>query len=253
MRISGFRNRVLGREVMSGTFVKVAEVTVMEVLARTSLDFLILDAEHCGYDRGRLDACLAVLRAMDVPALVRIPSASAENVLMALDAGAVGLVVPHVDSVEKARALAKSAHFGDGGRGFAGSTRWAGFATRPMGEVLAQDAETVVIAQIEEPAGVEAAKDIAAVEGIDALFAGPADLSVAYGHSSPDNPDLPEALSRVGAACEAAGKGYFSWVGSVEQAADWRRHGINGFVVQSEHSWIRQGAEAVAAGVAKLA
>lgn len=249
MRTAGLRQRVLGRERLASTFVKTAEVTVVEVLATSGLDFIVLDGEHCGFDRGRLDACLAVARALDFPALVRISSASEENVLMALDAGAVGVVVPHVDSVEKAQALAKSAHFGRGGRGFAGSTRWAGFATRPMGDVLDQDEQTIVMAQIEEPEGVEACEGIAAIDGIDALFAGPADLSVGYGHRTQDNPDLAAALERVGKACAANGKGYVSWVPDAAKAAEWQDYGMTGFVVASEHTWMRQGAAAAAKGI----
>lgn len=252
MRTENLRARILARDTLASTFVKTAEVTVVEVLATSGLDFIVLDAEHAGYDRGRLDACLAVARALDFPALVRIPSATAENVLMALDAGAVGVVVPHVDSVETAQALAKSAHFGRGGRGFAGSTRWAGFATRPMDDVLSQDSQTIVMAQIEEPEGVEACEGIAAIDGIDALFAGPADLTVGYGHSSQDNPDLPAALERVGAACAANGKAFVSWVPDAAKAAEWQRYGMTGFVVASEHTWMRQGAAAAAKGIHAL-
>ncbi|WP_377507174.1 HpcH/HpaI aldolase/citrate lyase family protein [Octadecabacter sp. R77987] len=249
MRTAQLRHRILAVDNLAGTFVKTPEVTVVEVLARSGLDFICLDGEHAAFDRGRLDACLAVCRAMDFPALVRISSASEENVLMALDAGAVGIVVPHVDSVEKAEKLAKAAHFGDGGRGFAGSTRWAGFATRAMGDVLDQDAQTIVIAQIEEPAGVEACEGIAAIDGIDALFAGPADLSVGYGHRSQDNPDLPKALERIGKACAAHGKGYVSWVPDGAKAQEWAAYGMNVFVVASEHTWMRQGAASAAAAV----
>ncbi|MEL6959915.1 MAG: aldolase/citrate lyase family protein [Pseudomonadota bacterium] len=252
MKTATLRKKLLNRERLAGTFVKTAEVTVVEVLALSGLDFIILDAEHCGYDRGRLDACLAVARALDFPALVRIPGGSEENVLMALDAGAVGVVVPHVDTVAKAEALARSAHFGEGGRGFAGSTRWAGFATRSMGDVLDQDDQTIVMAQIEEPAGVEVCDGIAAVDGIDALFAGPADLSVGYGHRSLDNPDLPRALEAVGEACAAHDKGYVSWVPDATKAADWLAYGMTAFVVASEHTWMRTGAAAAAKGVHEI-
>jgi len=252
MRIATLRKRVLARETLASTFVKIAEVTVVEVLATSGLDFIVLDGEHAAFDRGRLDACLAIARALDFPALVRISSGSEENVLMALDAGAVGVVVPHVDSVQKAQALARSAHFGAGGRGFAGSTRWAGFATRPMGDVLDQDAQTIVMAQIEEPAGVEACEGIAAIDGIDALFAGPADLSVGYGHRSMDNPDLDAALARIGAACAANDKAYVSWVADAAKAADWAKYAMTGFVVASEHTWIRQGAAAAAKGIHRI-
>lgn len=249
MRTANLRKRVLARETLASTFVKTPEVSVVEVLASSGLDFIILDGEHAAFDRGRLDACLAVARALDFPALVRISSGSAENVLMALDAGAVGLVVPHVDSVKKAQDLAMSAHFGRGGRGFAGSTRWADFTMQSMEAVLNQDAQTIVMAQIEEPEGVEACEGIAAVDGIDALFAGPADLTVGYGHRSMDNPDLPKALERVGKACADNGKAFVSWVPDAAKAADWARYAMTGFVVASEHTWMRQGAIAAAQGI----
>lgn len=249
MRTANLRARVLAREVLSSTFVKTAEVTVIEVLATSGLDFIVLDGEHAGFDRGRLDACLAVARALDFPALVRVSCGSEENVLMALDAGAVGVVVPHVDSVAKAQALVKSSHFGRGGRGFAGSTRWAGFTMQSMGDVLDQDSQTIVMAQIEEPEGVEVCEGIAAIDGIDALFAGPADLTVGYGHRNIDNPDLPVALERIGKACAANGKGYVSWVADADKAAEWARYGMTGFVVASEHTWMRQGAIAAANGI----
>ena len=230
-----------------GTFVKTPDHQVVEVLGRSGLDFLCLDAEHAPFGRAGLDASLAVARAMGVPALVRIPSGSPELVLTALDAGATGLVVPHVDSVEKARALARSARFGHGGRGFAGSTRWAGFATRPMADVLAQStAETVVIAQIEEPEGVDAAADIAAVDGIDALFVGPADLAVSMGLSGPTDPGVIEATARVGRAAKAAGKPLVTWTGGPANAGALIDAGVTIFFVASEHAFMLAGANAAA-------
>jgi len=86
------------------------------------------------------------------------------------------------------------------------------------------------MAQIEEPEGVEVCEGIAAVDGIDALFAGPADLSVGYGHASQDNPDLPAALERVGKACAANGKGYVSWVPDATKAAEWQAYGMTAYV-----------------------
>jgi 2-keto-3-deoxy-L-rhamnonate aldolase RhmA len=248
-RTAGLKARMQAGEMLAGTFVKTPEVTVIEVLAQSGLDFLVLDGEHAGWDRGRADACLAVARALDMPVLMRVGAATPQDILQALDAGAVGVVVPHVFSVAKAQEVAKAAHFGRGGRGFAGSSRWAGFATRSMADVLAQDAQTIVIAQIEEPEGVDAAADIAAVAGIDALFAGPADLTVGYGHSDADNSDLRAALTTIGKAARAAGKAYVSWVPDAARAAEWASYGMTVFVLASEHTWMRAGASAAARGV----
>lgn len=249
MRTAELRARIARGDRLVGTFIKIAEVTVIEVLARSGLDFLCIDAEHAGWDRGRMDACLAVARALDMPVLVRVGAPTAPDILQALDAGAVGVVVPHVVSAQMAAAVARSAHFGPGGRGFAGSSRWAGFATRPMADVLDQDGQTVVIAQIEDPEAVEAVEEIAAVPGIDALFAGPADLTVGYGGRSLGTPELTAALARIGAAARKAGKGYAGWVPDAAQAAVWAEYGMSIFVVGSDHTFLRAGAAMAARDV----
>ncbi|KIT14427.1 HpcH/HpaI aldolase family protein [Jannaschia aquimarina] len=248
-----FGSRLRSGERLVGTFMKTPSHVALEILILSGLDFVVLDAEHAPFDRTALDACMAVARARDFPTLVRIGAGTPAEILNVLDLGATGIVVPHVDSVGKAEAIARAARFGEGGRGYAGSTRWAGYTSQTMPDLLVRSAtETVVIAQIEEPAGVEAAEAIAATEGIDALFAGPADLSVAYGHTSMDNADLDAAMARCGAACRDAGKGYVTWVPDAAKADAWKKHGFSTFVVSSEHGWILQGARAAASAIRDL-
>ena len=243
MSFADLRGRMLAGERLVGTFLKTPSVDLIEILSRTGLDFICLDAEHAPFDRARLDACLAVGRALDFPLMVRVPSGSDENLLMALDAGAVGVVVPHMDSVEKARAIAKGARFGHGGRGYAGSTRWAGFAGRAMADVIAQSAaETIVIGQIEEPEGVEAIEEICKVDGLDGVFIGPADLSLCYGKTDINSDELKAAMKRVGEAAKAGGKAYITWVPNAAKGHEWREFGFTTFVIGSEHSWMAQGA-----------
>ena len=174
-RIGSFKSRVVSRELMVGTFLKTPHYVMVEVFAQSGVDFLCLDAEHAPFDRRAIDECMAVSRALDFPVLVRVGDASHREILSAIDCGAVGIVAPHIETLSQAEELAKAARFGLGGRGYAGSTRWAGYATKKMPDLLAQSQdETVVIAQIEEPAAVEIADSIARIEGIDGLFAGPA-------------------------------------------------------------------------------
>lgn len=241
-------------DMLAGTFMKTPSHVVMEILILAGLDFVCIDAEHGPFDRAAMDACLAVARARDFPVLVRIGDDAPSRILDVLDLGATGIVVPHVDGVEKARAIARAARFGHGGRGYAGSTRWAGYTTEAMPALLARSgSETIVLVQIEEPEGVEAADAIAALEGIDGLFTGPADLSVAYGHDSVDNDDLRVAMARVGRACAAHGKTFVTFVPDVDVARAWQTHGFRMFFVASEHTWMLQGARAAAAGIRALA
>lgn len=249
MGIGDFRDKVMSGAPLAGTFLKTPAYQLVEVLAQSELDCLCLDAEHAPFDRSALDACLAVGRALDFPILVRPGDGSPREVLQALDYGAAGIIAPHIDSVAKARALAQSARFGLNGRGYAGSTRWADYATRPMEELLERSAETIVIAQIEEPAGVDAASDIAAVAGIDGLFLGPADLSVGYGHRDQSSDDLRRAFEIVGDACRENAKHYMTFVADAAQARERAQYGVSGFMVASEHSWMRAGASAEARGI----
>ena len=247
------RARMRAGARLAGTFVKTPNVAVMEVLILSGLDFAVLDAEHAPFDRGAMDACLAVARAHDFPVLVRVQDGAPARILDVLDMGATGIVVPHVDGVAKAESVSRAARFGLGGRGYAGSTRWAGYTTQRMPDLLARSREeTVVLGQIEEPAGVDAAGGIAAVDGLDGLFIGPSDLSVAYGHDSLDNPDLPAAIASVGRAAAENGKTFVTWVPNVGMAADWAKHGFTMFVVSSEHGWILQGARETAQAIRNL-
>lgn len=247
-----FRTRMLAGEMLAGTFVKTPAIEMIEVLALSRLDFACLDAEHAPFDRGRIDACLALGRALGFPLLVRVPEGTPAALMQALDAGAAGVVVPHVDSAEAAQRIAKASRYGHGGRGFAGSTRAAGYGTRSMPDVLGDGPKPLVIAQIEDPEGVEACEAIAATPGIDGVFLGPADLSVAFGKTDQSSAALIAAISRVGAACAAAGKPYMTFTPDVEKAAAWRAHGFTVFFVASEHAWMLQGARAVAKGIKAL-
>ena len=253
MQIDGFRKRLLSRMPLAGTFLKTPAYQMIEVLAQSELDFVCLDAEHAPFDRSAIDACCGMGRALDFPVLVRVGDSSAREILQALDCGSVGVVVPHVDSVQKAADVARSARFGRGGRGYAGSTRWAGYATQSMPDLLNKSAEeTVVIAQIEEPEGVEVCEAIAGTDGIDALFLGPADLSVGYGHDNQTSDELFKAMERVGKACASAEKAYVSWVANAQKAREWSAYGMSCFFISSEHAWMRAGATAEARGVHEI-
>ncbi|MEM7723009.1 MAG: aldolase/citrate lyase family protein [Pseudomonadota bacterium] len=246
MAAATFRQRVLDGDVLAGTFMKTPSVDVLEVLILAGLDFVCLDAEHAPFDRAGLNACAAVARAADFPFVVRVPSAAPSDIGMALDAGATGIVVPHVMDAATAARVAKASRFGHGGRGYAGSTRWAGFGTSTMPDLLERSrTETLVIAQIEDPEAVEDCEAIAATDGVDALFLGPADLSVAYGKTNQTSPELHAAMARVGAAAKANGKAYMTFSANAEASKALMEHGFTVFFVASEHAWMLQGARAL--------
>lgn len=247
MPVQNLKSRMANGDIMTGTFVKTPSYELVEVLAKSQLDFIALDAEHVAFDRGRLDMCLAIARALEFPTLVRVPNSEPSQILNALDSGATGVIVPHIDSVEKARAVIKSCRFGHGGRGYAGSTRWAGFATRPMAEVLEQSkTETIVVLQIEEPEGVDAIEEIAALEGLDGIFVGPADLAVCYGTTDQNAPVIRDAMAKVGKATKANRKTMMTFAPNGDSCEALHALGVTMFYIASDHSFMLKGANEVA-------
>jgi staphyloferrin B biosynthesis citrate synthase len=250
------KSRIAAGEALLGTFLKTPHPHIVEVLATSGLDCVVIDAEHAPFDRRDIDACVMAARAGSLPVLVRPPSNAAEHILNALDCGADGVLVPHVRSAAEARAVATSAHYGAGAtyqrRGYAGSSRAAGYGTVPMPDhKAASAAKTVVIAQIEDAEALDEIDAIAAVEGIDALFVGRIDLTVSLGCDSPDDIRVIAAVDRIVAACVAVGRPVGMFLSRTSDVAEWRAKGATVFLLGSDHGFIRDGAKALraAAGV----
>ena len=238
-----FRERLRAGERLVGTFVKTPAPVVTEVLSRSGLDLLVLDAEHAPFDRAELDGCLAIAAAIGMPTLVRVPSADPTHVLNALDLGATGVMVPHVATAEAARAAVAASHHGPGGRGYSGSTRAAGFAGRRIEEQLGRASRsTTVVVQIEDGEAVEQIDAIAAVAGVDALFIGRIDLTVSMGCTDPADPKVVAAVERICAAGRAAGVPVGMFVATTAEARQWIERGASLFVLSSDHGFLLAGA-----------
>ena len=243
------KSRLHAREQLLGTWVKTPSHMVCEVLGHTDLDLVCLDAEHSPFDRLELDRCLLALRAAAMPALVRVPAARPELILNALDCGASGVVLPHDKSAAMARDCVSACHFGAGGRGYAGSTRAAGYTSKAMPAHLTDSAlETVVIAQIEDLEGVEDIDAIASVDGLDCLFVGRIDLTVSLGADSPASPDVVAAVEKVCLAGKAAGVPVGMFLSSVSEVKYWQARGASLFILGSDHSFLLKGAAELVAG-----
>jgi 2-keto-3-deoxy-L-rhamnonate aldolase RhmA len=245
MEMAGnFKARLADGEMLVGTFVKTPSPIIVEVLSATALDCLCLDAEHAPFDRGTLDLCIMAARAAGKDVLVRIPSASPEHILNALDCGATGVVVPHVRSAEEAYAAVRASHYGAGGRGYAGSSRAAGYTSLPMAAHLAASAaRSVVVLQIEDPEAIDAIDDIAKVPGVDALFVGRVDLTVAYGADSQDDPRVLAAVEKVCKAGLRHSRRIGMFLARMEDAPAWRARGASLFLLGSDHGFLLAGAE----------
>jgi 2-keto-3-deoxy-L-rhamnonate aldolase RhmA len=203
--MSGLRQRLKSGERLAGTFLKTPTGHAAEIFGDLGYDFVVIDAEHAPFDRGTTDIALMAARGAGVPALVRL--ASAGDILSVLDCGATGVLVPHVMDADHARDIAAACRYRGGSRGFSSGTRAGRYGGLSRWDLVdGADATTVVVAQIEDPDALPHVEAIAAVEGIDALFIGRGDLTVAMGASGNEAPEIQAAAARIAKAAMAAGK-----------------------------------------------
>ncbi|MBL8512470.1 MAG: aldolase [Betaproteobacteria bacterium] len=246
-RIESFRAALTAGAPMMGTFLKTPSAIVCEVLGMSPLACVAIDAEHAPFGRMDIDACIAALRAADMPSLVRVASAAAPDILAALDCGAVGVIAPHIVSAGNARDLAKYCRYGPGGRGYAGSSRSARYSTKSMADhVRDSNASVCVVAQIEDAEALDEIDAIAATPGIDCLFVGRMDLTVSLGASSPKDPIVLDAVHRICDAGKRHGKTVGMFFPPGEQVADWLPH-ASFFLLGSDQGLLLDGARALAA------
>jgi 2-keto-3-deoxy-L-rhamnonate aldolase RhmA len=236
----------IGSRPRIGTFVKTNAVQVIELLGLTSLDFVVIDAEHAPFDRADIDLLVLAGRAAGLPTLVRAADSSARTIGSILDAGADGLLLPYVESAEQARELVARTRCLRGERGFSSSTRAAGYGALPMAKAVEAVDQTFVMAQIESAAAVEAAEAIAAVDGIDGLFVGRADLALSFGEVDARSGRVLAANQHVLDVARAAGKAAGMAVGSAAERDEFAALGANWFLVGSDQSLLRQAAQAIA-------
>lgn len=245
-----FRSRLQAGEQLVGTFVKTPTIHALEILGQVGFDFAVIDAEHAPLDRSQIDLMLFAARACGVAGLVRVPSSDPSEILSVLDCGATGVLVPHVASARKAREVVQASRYRGGRRGYSGSTRSSLYGAGAVwATVDREDAQTTVIAMIEDPEAVEDIESIAQVPGLDAFFIGRGDLTVAYGAPKSDAPVIVDAVRRISAAARANGKAVAVMVNGAEEAAGFKEHGASAFIVSSDQGFMRKAAAAALAGM----
>jgi len=236
----GLRKRLLKGERVVGTFVKTTHYQTVEILARSGLDFIVLDAEHAPFDRASLDTCLLAARAGSMPALVRVPDARPETILSVLDMGAAGIVVPHITSAQTAKEVVQATRYKGGTRGFSNSHRAGDYGHGDLKAYIEEaDTGTIVIGQIEDVEAVQAIDKILAVDGIDCLFLGRADLMVSLGAISLDDSRVSESVELVCQAARTKSRQLGIFLPNGNQVSDFSDQGVSLFVIGTDQSLLK--------------
>jgi 4-hydroxy-2-oxoheptanedioate aldolase len=202
-----FAAKVRGRETLVGYWVALDSPTSTERIARLGYDYVSLDGQHglFGYS-GMLAGLTAIDAAGRGVGMVRVAANDATQIGRALDAGAAGVIVPLVNTTEEAAAAVAASRYPPVGVRSYGPTR----AMMRIGPAPAEANDTVIVlTMIETPEGLANVETIAATPGLDGLYIGPSDLTIAVGGAAPGDPSVADAfeaaLVRIRQACEANG------------------------------------------------
>lgn len=240
---SGFRKRFGSKEHLIGTFVKTPDPHPIEILGDIGFDFVVIDEEHAPWDRVAIDHALLAARASGTAGIVRISEPTAARVLSVLDDGAAGILVPHVSSAAKAREIAAACRYRGGKRGFANTNRAGRYGGTGMWEHIdASDASVTFIAMIEDPEALDEIDEIFAVDGLDGVFIGRGDLTVAYGVENGAAPEVEQACERILAAAMKAGKPVAVLASGADEARRFQAMGATTFLIGSDQGFMRQSA-----------
>lgn len=236
-------------ELAIGLGLRQARTVDIAQIAKTSgFDWLFIDCEHGSMSVDTAAQIAAAALAVGVTPLVRVPGHEHHHATRALDNGAQGVVVPHVDTPDDARRIADYCRFPPlGHRSMGGGLQQIGFAPMAIGEAAQiVNEETLVVAMLESPRAIENCEPIAAVPGIDALLIGTNDLCFELGIPGTfDDPRVVDAYAMVIAACRKHGK--YPGMGGVSTPALFERYigmGMRLVLAGSDFTLLMQAASA---------
>lgn len=249
--------KLINDQPVIGTWSIISSPIVVEILALSGFDFLILDMEHGIYDQTALDTCIRACEATGCAPIVRVPGINPSAAQWALDMGAHGIIAPQVTDVASAVTAVEMTKFApDGTRGYNPFTRVAGYAAPSSNKVgkLRNDFGLSSII-VESQTALDQLDAILEIDGLDMVYVGIYDLSIALGYEGDTmHPEIIKVLDRTVARIRSAGKNVGMMVRSKEDVSKAARMGARFLVYSVDTLILREAAkgavEAFAQGIA---
>ncbi|MFL5755994.1 MAG: HpcH/HpaI aldolase family protein [Chloroflexota bacterium] len=240
------RSRVKDGETTIGAWAMLGSPPAAEILARAGFDWLVVDLEHGFGTEADLFGLLHAVQSTTTAAIVRVQSSERLRIGRALDMGADGLMIPRLERESEIReALSWIRYPPDGIRGVALGMRGAALGEIGHDEVRGLNERLLSAFQVESPVAVEAAAELAAIDGVDVLFVGPADLSHSMGMPGRIRERaFLDALRQVVDGCRSNGKAPGILLQTVDDLPAALDQGFTFVGIGSDGGWVRSAARA---------
>jgi 2-keto-3-deoxy-L-rhamnonate aldolase RhmA len=251
MAAQGLKDFARSKSPKFGHFiVEFATPGIGHILKSAGCDFVLFDLEHSGFGFETVKSAVRYFEAAGLPVIIRAPSKEYHHVARAMDMGAEGLMLPMVGSAAEARHILNSMKYTpEGGRGVALQVSHDRYRPGAVAEKFAAaNRRSTLFCQIETADGVKNADAIAASPGVDCLWVGHFDLSVALGVPGEfSSKKFTDAIARVAAAAAKHGKSLGRLVPTVQQGIEYYDKGFD-FICYSGDVWVLHDALAEAIG-----
>jgi 2-keto-3-deoxy-L-rhamnonate aldolase RhmA len=205
-QLSGLRQKLHTDQVVTASLLTIPDPAVATILGRTGCDFVLIDAEHGPFTLDSIRHCLDAIATTPAYAAVRVPGNEPDLIKQVLELGPDGIQVPVVNNADEARAAVTAVRYApEGARGL-GTGRAEGYGLSTREYRSRANGAIAVIAMIESVSGVDNAKAIAEVPGVDGIFIGPHDLEADMGLlQAPDEHALRANIDRIVSGAKAGG------------------------------------------------
>lgn len=256
MASSTLRARLDRGETLYTAWSAIPDALVAELLARSGFDAVTLDMQHGCHTTESVLRGVAAITLAGKPAVVRVPVGRFEMASHALDLGASAVIAPMVNSLADAKAFAAFMKFPPLGERSWGPSRVLALQGGPLPQSYLESAnkDTLAIAMIETRAAQAALDDILGVPGIDGVFVGPSDFSIALSNGAridASNPAMLEAAGAIARKASDAGKVPCTLCHSVEAGKRARDLGFRFIALASDFTYLSSGANALVDGMRK--
>lgn len=253
LQTSKVKQKLKNGEIVIRAFLRSSDPTSAEIMALAGVDLIVIDNEHYPFNPQRMETIIRAAETYGAECMVRVPNTEPARIAQIMDMGAIGVVVPHIESREEALAVVNAVKYAPvGHRGFCPITRAASYGMAMSGDEYTRLAneQTCIILMTETKKGLEALDDILAIPEVDGISIGPSDVSASYGlPGQPDHPVVKAAIEEGQRKIIASGKCLCDLYKNPEQAKKAIQSGVRMFQIGSPLQLLSGGFKELIQGV----
>ena len=253
LQTSKVKQKLKNGEIVIRAFLRSSDPTSAEIMALAGVDLIVIDNEHYPFNPQRMETIIRAAETYGAECMVRVPNTEPARIAQIMDMGAIGVVVPHIESREEALAVVDAVKYAPvGHRGFCPITRAASYGMAMSGDEYTRLAneQTCIILMTETKKGLEALDDILAIPEVDGISIGPSDVSASYGlPGQPDHPVVKAAIEEGQRKIIASGTCLCDLYKNPEQAKKAIQSGVRMFQIGSPLQLLSGGFKELIQGV----